>query len=83
MNFKVTAAAILTMSFLAGSVLAQCPSNLSAEQKIECITAEDAGYTYGNASAQDDAVPRMAAKNDSTASNQKDNMSVTAVTAKK
>lgn len=45
---KLTFAALIatSLSVLTGQVLAQCPSNLSGEQMIECITVENAGYFY-------------------------------------
>lgn len=38
--------AVVMLTGLAGTSLADCPSTLTAEQMVDCIVKENAGYVY-------------------------------------
>lgn len=76
---KIIVMAAFSLTVLAGPALAQCPSSLSAEQMIECITSENAGYSYSDDSSQDDTVSGLGVKDDSVANNQSSTPVVVAV----
>lgn len=55
MKKNITLFVALSLASISGSVLAACPSNLSAEQMEECITKENAGYWYTPSDEQSSA----------------------------
>lgn len=53
MKLTIAAFIVISIAALTSPAQAQCPSNLSGEQMIDCITIENAGYFYPAQEATD------------------------------
>lgn len=46
MKHAILGMTVVTLATMAAPAMAECPSNLTVEQKMECIVVENAGYSY-------------------------------------